>query len=135
MLWSVVNMNNVQLQGIVNDFVQQLSAAWQQSVLDALSGVGGPQNGKGRKNAGANGHANGHANGRAKGEKRTPEEIAAFKDKFLAFVTKNPGLRIEQINKELGTCTKDLALPIRQLIADKSLKAVGKKRSTTYNPR
>ena len=28
----------------------------------------------------------------------------------------HPGLRIEQINKELGTLTKDLALPIRKLL-------------------
>jgi hypothetical protein len=29
-------------------------------------------------------------------------------------VKANPGLRIEQINKELGTTTKDLALPSRE---------------------
>jgi hypothetical protein len=122
--------NNGQLQNIVNDFVQQLSAAWQQSVIEALSSIGGTpgKNGKGTKIA----VGNGHANGRSKGEKRSPEEIAALKDKFLTFVTKSPGLRIEQINKELGTSTKDLALPIRQLIADKSIKAKGSKRSTTY---
>ena len=44
----------------------------------------------------------------------------------------NPGLRIEQINKQLGTTTKDLALPIRKLIAEGALKAKGEKRSTTY---
>jgi predicted transcriptional regulator len=53
-------------------------------------------------------------------------------DEFHQFVAKHPGLRIEQINKQLGTTTKDLALPIRKLIADGSLKAKGKKRSTTY---
>ncbi len=47
---------------------------------------------------------------------------------------KNPGLRIEQINKQLGTSTKDLALPIRKLIADGAVKTKGKKRSTTYFP-
>ena len=49
-----------------------------------------------------------------------------------SFVTKHPGLRIEQINKQLGTSTKDLALPIRKLIADGVIKTKGKKRSTTY---
>jgi hypothetical protein len=46
----------------------------------------------------------------------------------------NPGLRIEQINKQLGTSTKDLALPIRKMIADGTLKVKGKKRSTAYFP-
>jgi hypothetical protein len=32
----------------------------------------------------------------------------------------------------LGTSTKDLALPIRKLIADGALKAQGHRRSTTY---
>jgi predicted transcriptional regulator len=53
-------------------------------------------------------------------------------DKFASYVKANPGLRIEQINKELGTTTKDLALPIRKLIADGKITAKGQKRSTTY---
>jgi predicted transcriptional regulator len=55
-------------------------------------------------------------------------------EKFAAFVKANPGLRIEQINKQLGTTTKDLALPIRKLISEGMLKAKGQKRSTTYFP-
>ena len=47
-------------------------------------------------------------------------------------MSKHPGLRIEQINKEIGTSTKDLALPIRKLVAEKRVKVKGKKRSTTY---
>jgi hypothetical protein len=47
-----------------------------------------------------------------------------------------PGsLRIEQINKDLGTATEDLALPIRKLIADGMISAKGQKRSTQYFPR
>ena len=42
------------------------------------------------------------------------------------------GLRIEQINKELGTTTRDLALPIRKLIAEGHLHTKGEKRATTY---
>ncbi len=45
---------------------------------------------------------------------------------------KNPGLRIEQINKQLGTTTKSLALPIRKLVAEKRVKTKGAKRSTAY---
>ena len=69
-----------------------------------------------------------------RGAKRTAEDLEALSEKFATFVKANPGLRIEQINKELGTTTKDLALPIRKLIADKEISAKGQKRSTTYFP-
>ena len=69
-----------------------------------------------------------------RGAKRTPEDLEALSTKFLSFVKEHPGLRIEQINKELGTTTKDLALPIRKLISDGMISAKGKKRSTAYFP-
>jgi hypothetical protein len=53
-------------------------------------------------------------------------------ERFHAFVAKHPGLRIEQINKQLNTTTKDLALPIRKMIAEGALKTKGAKRSTQY---
>jgi hypothetical protein len=69
-----------------------------------------------------------------RGAKRTAADLEAMSEKFASFVKANPGLRIEQINKELGTTTKDLALPIRKLIADRVISAKGQKRSTTYFP-
>lgn len=66
--------------------------------------------------------------------KRTAEDLDALCDKFASFVTANPGLRIEQINKQLGTKTKNLALPIRKLLASGRVKTKGQKRSTTYFP-
>jgi hypothetical protein len=66
------------------------------------------------------------------GAKRTSADLVALSDRFAAFVKANPGLRIEQINKELGTVTKDLALPIRKLLADGVITSKGQKRSTTY---
>src|SRR5215475_9090557 len=71
---------------------------------------------------------------RGRGAKRSPEDLEALSEKFASFVKTHPGLRIEQINKELGTTTKDLALPIRKLIAEGQITAKGKKRSTTYFP-
>jgi len=68
-----------------------------------------------------------------RGAKRTPADLEALSEKFASFVKASPGLRIEQINKELGTTTKDLALPIRKLIADGMIVAKGQKRSTTYS--
>jgi hypothetical protein len=69
-----------------------------------------------------------------RGAKRRPEDLEALCNQFASFVKSHPGLRIEQINKELGTSTKELALPIRKLIAESRITAKGQKRSTTYFP-
>lgn len=64
--------------------------------------------------------------------KRSDEDIQKLADKFVGFVKKNPGLRIEQINAKLGTSTKDLVIPVRRLIASKLIRTKGEKRATTY---
>jgi len=69
-----------------------------------------------------------------RGVKRAPEDIEAMGQRFVAFVKANPGLRIEQINKELGTTTKDLALPIRKLEAEGVITTKGQRRATQYFP-
>jgi len=66
------------------------------------------------------------------GAKRTPADLEALSKRFASFVHANPGLRIEQINKQLGTTTRDLALPIRKLVADGVIDTRGQRRSTTY---
>lgn len=112
-----------QMQQLVRDFVGQLGELYQRAVVDALGGsLGGGKSGKSASSSAS----------RGKGQKRSEEELDKLADSFVAFVGKNPGLRIEQINKQLGTTTKDLALPIRKLVAEKRIKAKGAKRSTTY---
>lgn len=64
--------------------------------------------------------------------RRDASAIDDLASQFVAFVRKHPGLRIEQINKQLGTTTKQLGLPIRKAIADGLVKTKGKRRSTTY---
>lgn len=64
--------------------------------------------------------------------KRSSNDIDQLAETLVAFVAKHPGLRVEQINKQLGTTTKQLALPIRKLIAEGALKTKGRRRSTTY---
>jgi hypothetical protein len=64
--------------------------------------------------------------------KRSPAALDELSKQFMQFVKVKPGLRIEQINKELGTTTKALALPIRKLAASGDLVIKGQKRSTTY---
>jgi len=69
-----------------------------------------------------------------RGVKRAPEDIEAMGARFASFVKAHPGLRIEQINKELGTTTKDLALPIRKLEAEGVITTKGQRRATQYFP-
>jgi hypothetical protein len=69
-----------------------------------------------------------------RGAKRTQEDLEALSTQLASFVKANPGMRVEQINKQLGTTTKDLALPIRKLLADSVITSKGQKRSTAYFP-
>src|SRR4051794_20509062 len=127
----------------VQGFVAQIAELARRAALDTLEsafgsrgGGGGGRNGGGRAavaaiTAGA-GRAGRPRGGR--GAKRSAADLEMLSEKFATFVKANPGMRIEQINKELGTTTKDLALPIRKLIADGKITAKGQKRSTTYFP-
>jgi len=69
-----------------------------------------------------------------RGGKRDKATLANTQETFTAFVAKNPGLRIEEINEKLGTTTKDLALPIRKALAAKEIHVEGEKRATRYFP-
>lgn len=114
-----------EMNRVVADFVAQiteLARAAARDMIDEALGKGAkiPALARGR--------------GRGRGAKRTSDELDKLADTFLAFVTKHPGMRIEQINKQLGTTTKELALPIRKLIAEGAIKTKGEKRSTTYFP-
>lgn len=68
----------------------------------------------------------------SRGAKRGADELEQLSKRFVQFVYANPGLRIEQINKQLGTTTAELALPIRKLLSSGGITAKGQKRSTTY---
>lgn len=117
-----------QINRLVASFVDQVTALARQAAMDTLSdGLG-----KRRGLAGTVLLAGVPGRGRGKGVKRTSGDLARIGDKLLAYVAANPGLRIEQINKAIGTSTRDLQLPIRKLIADGALKTKGQKRSTQY---
>ncbi len=115
-------MNRV-VAGFVAQITELARAAARDMIDEAL--------GKGGKVA-LSGRGGGGGGGRGRGAKRTSDELDNLAEAFHSFVAKHPGLRIEQINKQLNTTTKDLALPIRKLIADGALKTKGEKRSTTY---
>jgi hypothetical protein len=126
----------------VQTFVAQITQLAHRAAIDTLESAftgravgGGARNGRAAALAMPAVTGITPSRGRARGgrgAKRSPEDLEALSQKFATFVKTNPGLRIEQINKELGTTTKDLALPIRKLIAEGMVAAKGKKRSTTY---
>jgi hypothetical protein len=114
-----------QIERLVANFVEQVTVLARQAAMDTLS-TGLKRRGGITLLAGVPGR------GRGKGVKRTQNDLSRTGEKLLEFVGANPGLRIEQINKQLGTSTRDLQLPIRKLIAEGQLKTKGQKRSTQY---
>ena len=113
-----------EMNRVVAGFVAQITELARRAAIDTLEGA------LGKSSAPRVGVA--RAAGRRKGAKRSPGELDKLAHSFHTFVVKHPGLRIEQINKQLGTSTKDLALPIRKLVSEGQLKTKGAKRSTTY---
>jgi hypothetical protein len=118
----------------VQGFVAQITELARRAALDTLESAFGGRGGRGAANGiavvappGRLGRPRGGRSG-----KRTPADLEALSERFGSFVKANPGLRIEQINKQLGTSTKDLALPIRKLISEGVISTKGQKRSTTY---
>jgi hypothetical protein len=118
----------------VQGFVAQITELARRAALDTLESAFGGRGGRGVSNGTAAVATPGRVSKPRGGRsgKRTPEDLEALSEKFGSFVKANPGLRIEQINKQLGTTTKDLALPIRKLISEGAISTKGHKRSTTY---
>ena len=126
-----------EMNRVVQGFVAQITELARRAAIDTLESAFGGRGARGASAAVAAMTANFGRVGRprgGRGAKRTAADLDALSEKFASFVKANPGLRIEQINKQLGTTTKDLALPIRKLISDGVVSAKGQKRSTTYFP-
>ena len=114
------------VQSVIDRFVHELTAiAREEAARVVMGGFGASKPGRKPASNGATRRAHG-------GEKRSPEKLEALQEKVLGFVKSHPGLRIEQINKQLATSTQDLALPIRKLIATTQLTTKGQRRATQY---
>ena len=123
-----------EMNRVVQGFVAQITELARRAAIDTLESAFGGRSGRSAPAAAALVATLGRV-GRprgGRGAKRSSADLEALSQRFASFVKANPGLRIEQINKELGTTTKDLALPIRKLISEGVISAKGQKRSTTY---
>jgi hypothetical protein len=65
--------------------------------------------------------------------RRTVSELDAAADRVQKLLSsRTGGMRIEEINKQLGTSTKELMRPIKKLLASNAIRKSGERRSTTY---
>jgi hypothetical protein len=128
---------------LVQQFVAQLTELAHRAAVAVLTTAFGEPTADGGRNPGAITVARVGRGGRTKAgrrgarrherpARRGPGELETLSARFVSFVQANPGLRIEQINKQLGTETKDLALPIRKLVSRGVIRSKGEKRSTRY---
>jgi hypothetical protein len=118
---------NGEIRDLVESFATELEALVRRAALEQLqSALGGAApaarktRGPGRKSAGT------------RGGKRSSEQVDAFAARILDVVKKKPGLRGEQLSKEMKTDTKSLRLPMLKLIGDKKVKTKGQRRGMTY---
>jgi len=130
------NTVNDRIRSRVEAFAEELSALIRDSAMEtvreALGGSAAPRRaGRGGRVAAAAAPVRGGGR-REKGQKRDPGEIERLTGRLLDYVKGNAGQRIEQIAAGMGTVTKELNLPVKKLIAQKSLKTKGQKRATQY---
>jgi hypothetical protein len=131
------NSVNDRIRSRVEAFAEELSALIRDSAMetvrDALGGGGAAsrRGGRGGRAAASPAPVRGGAR-REKGQKRDPAEIERLTERLQDYIKANAGQRIEQIAAGMGTVTKELNLPVKKLIAQKSLKTKGQKRATQY---
>jgi hypothetical protein len=130
------NTVNDRIRSRVEAFAEELSALIRDSAMEtvreALGGSAAPRR-AGRAGRAVASSAPVRGGGRReKGQKRDPVEIERLTGRLLDYVKGNAGQRIEQIAAGMGTVTKELNLPVKKLIAQKSLKTKGQKRATQY---
>ena len=127
------NSVNDRIRSRVEAFAEELSTLIRDSAMEtvreALGGGSAPRRGARGRSASTAPVRGGR---REKGQKRDPSEIERLTGRLLDYVKGNAGQRIEQIAAGMGTVTKELNLPVKKLIAQKSLKTKGQKRATQY---
>ncbi len=126
-----------QIRGMLEAFASDLAGLIRESAMQTVrDALGGAPSGRGGAKRGARAAASAPAGRRLpKGAKRPPDEIVKLTSKLLEYVKGNKGERIEQIAKGMGVSTRELNLPVKKLLSNKSIKTRGQKRATQYFPR
>jgi hypothetical protein len=66
---------------------------------------------------------------------RDREALAKLVERLAGHIKANPGQRMDHIRVALGLTTRELALPIKKLLAEKRITSKGQRRGMTYSPR
>src|SRR3954464_11800828 len=126
------------LEAFAGDLANLIRESAMQSVRDALGGEPAARGGRRGSGGGGGGGGVSASSARrrlAKGAKRPPDEIVKLTAQLLDYVKANKGERIEQIATGMGVSTRELNLPVKKLIAGKSIRTRGQKRATQYFPK
>jgi hypothetical protein len=121
------------LQRQINDrvaaFVADVTEIARQAAIETLSQA--LHNGGG---GGVSSFAKPSAAPRLRGGKRTPQELDQTAATLYAHIEAHPGQRMEEIARALASTTRDLALPVKKLLAERRIRTEGQKRATKYFP-
>lgn len=128
-----------EIRARIEAFVADLSTLIRGSVVDALSGALGIEaSSSAAPRAAAASAAPAPApapkakKANGKRERRSADQVNASAERFLEFVTANPGLRLEQIAAGIGMPTKGLKLPVIKLAEAGAIYTEGQRRGTKY---
>lgn len=127
---------NTQIRNVIDGFVAELNGLVRQAALEAVAGALGTASASSAlPRRGRPGPAKTAAPlARRPGAKRTPEELSQLTEELYGFIAANPGQGIEAIGKGMQIETKELALPVKKLIAERRISTEGQKRATKYYP-
>lgn len=115
----------------VEDFVQEMTELVRQAALESVSAaLGTPGAASAPRTRATKRGAAGFVAKR--GGKRTAKELEQQGSALVSMIRQTPGIRADQLAKAMGVMTRDLALPIKKLLADKAITKKGQKRATAY---
>lgn len=114
----------------VEDFVQEMTELVRQAALESVSAALGTPGASASRAKGGKRTTAGFVAKR--GGKRTAKELEQQGGALVTMIRQTPGIRADQLAKAMGVMTRDLALPIKKLLADKAITKKGQKRATAY---
>jgi hypothetical protein len=126
-----------QIQALVARFTADLLKVVQEAALASFASAfdfKGQLNGAGPRPARGRRAATKGGSKRTVGGRRDPKALDALTKRVGAHIAAHAGQGVEEIGAALHARTAQLALPIKKLLADKTIKKRGNRRSTRYFP-
>jgi hypothetical protein len=116
-----------QINQRIEAFISEITELARRQAIDELT--------RATRVLGSSGGGRARGNGvRVRGGKRSSEQVEGDATRLLAFITESPGKRAEEIAREIGLSTKEMALPLKKLIGGRQIRTEGQKRATRYFP-